>query len=158
MKRFLMSSSIALVLALVASAAQVSIRAGQGKVAQGPEVSTVRDPDLESESKHNLEVARHYFKLKKAYRAAIARCEEIIAGDPTFTRVDEALYIAGMSSLRLSENRGKQAPTISADKLRDDAREYFSRIVNEFPESEFLERARNELSSLGGAKPKTEDK
>ena len=42
----------------------------------------VRDPDLETDSHHNLEVARNYFKLKKAYVAALKRCEEIIAGNP----------------------------------------------------------------------------
>ncbi|MBA3441796.1 MAG: outer membrane protein assembly factor BamD [Pyrinomonadaceae bacterium] len=121
---------------------------------RGPDPTTVRDPELEKESKHNLEVARHYFKLKKAYRAAIGRCEEIIAGNPNFARIDEVLYIAGASSLYLSQNRGKQAPTLAADKLRDDAREYWSRLVNEFPNSDFRERAENELRSLGGLKPK----
>ncbi len=123
-------------------------------VKNGPDASVLRDPALEAESKHNLEVARHYFKLKKAYRAAIARCEEIIAGNPNFARIDEVLYIAGASSLYLSQNRGKQAPTLAADKLRDDAREYWSRLVNEFPNSGFRERAENELRALGGVKPK----
>ena len=126
---------------------------GQG-VSRGPDPATVRDPELEKESKHNLEVARHYFKLKKAYRAALGRCEEIIAGNPNFARTDEVLYIAGASSLYLSQNRGKQSPTLAADKLRDDAREYWSRLVNEFPDSDFRERAENELRALGGVKPK----
>src|SRR6266496_2369262 len=80
----------------------------QGGVRSGPDPSTIRDPDLEKDSLHNLEVARHYFKLKKAYVAAIKRCEEIDAGNPNFARMDEVLYIAGESSLRLAENRGKQ--------------------------------------------------
>ncbi len=121
---------------------------------RGPDPATVRDPELEKESKHNLEVARHYFKLKKAYRAALGRCEEIIAGNPNFARMDEVLYIAGASSLYLSQNRGKQAPTLAADKLRDDAREYWSRLVNEFSYSDFRQRAENDLRALGGVKPK----
>ena len=129
------------------------IALGQGAT-RGPDPSTVRDPELEKESKHNLDVARHYFKLKKAYRAALGRCEEIIAGNPNFARMDEVLYIAGASSLYLAQNRGKQAPTLSADKLRDDARQYWSRLVNEFPESEFRGRAENELRALGEVKPK----
>ena len=98
------------------------IARGQGATRE-PDPATVRDPELEKESKHNLEVARHYFKLKKAYRAALARCEEIIAGNPNFARMDEVLYIAGTSSLRLSENRGRQSATLPADQLRNDARE-----------------------------------
>jgi outer membrane protein assembly factor BamD (BamD/ComL family) len=93
--------------------------------------------------------------LKKAYRAAVARCEEVIAGNPTFSHLDEVLYIAGMSSLRLSENRGKQAPTAPPEQLREEAREYLSRLVNEYPDSSFRERAENELRAIGGVKPKT---
>ncbi len=120
----------------------------------GPVENVLRDPALEKESKHNLEVARHYFKLKKAYRAAIARCEEIIAGNPNFSQLDEVLYIAGAGSLRLAENRGKQSPNLPPEKLRDDARDYLSRVVNEFPESKFSEQAGIELRPIGGVKPK----
>ena len=75
----------------------------QGGVRSGPDPSTLRDPDLEKDSLHNLEVARHYFKLRKAYVAAVQRCEEIIAGNPNFAKIDEVLFIAGESNLRLAE-------------------------------------------------------
>ncbi|HET6851852.1 MAG TPA: hypothetical protein VFH46_05980, partial [Pyrinomonadaceae bacterium] len=58
-------------------------------VRTGPDPSTLRDPDLERDSLHNLEVAKNYFKLKKAYVAALKRCEEIIAGNPNFAKIDE---------------------------------------------------------------------
>src|SRR5882672_8059105 len=80
----------------------------QGGVKAGPDPTTIRDPELEKDSLHNLEVARNYFKLKKAYVAALKRCEEIDAGNPNFAKMDEVLFIAGQSSLRLAENRGKQ--------------------------------------------------
>src|ERR1700686_2357823 len=96
----------------------------QGGAKQGPDV--VRDPDMEKDSLHNLEVARQYFKLRKAYKASLARCEEIIAGNPTFSKIDEVLLIAGQSSLRLSENKGKQSVKTATDKLREDGREYLS--------------------------------
>lgn len=123
---------------------------GQGAVKQGPDASTVRDPELEKDSYHNLEVARHYFKTRKAYLAAIARCEEIIAGNPGFSRIDEVLYIAGESSLRLAGNKGKQTAKTSPDNLRKDAREYLSRLIKEFPESSFREQAQSDLRTLGG--------
>src|SRR5947207_13293050 len=103
---------------LVLSGASLPARA-QGNAKQGPDV--VRDPDLEKDSLHNLEVARHYFKLKKAYVAAIKRCEEIIAGNPNFARIDEVLFIAGESSLRLSENKGKRASKQKHAELRQEA-------------------------------------
>jgi hypothetical protein len=142
-----------LVLALVCGAQRAQ---AQGGASRGPDSSTVRDAELEKESTHNLEVARHYFKLKKAYRAALARCEEIIAANPNFAKMDEVLYIAGESSLLLSENKGKQKATkFPAEKLREDARDYLSRLVKEFPDSSFHEQAKKDLTSLGG--PKTED-
>src|SRR5712691_11283049 len=85
----------------------------QGAAKTGPDPSTIRDPDLEKDSLHNLEVARHYFKRKKAYVAAIKRCEEIIAGNPNFAKMDEVLLIAGESSLWLAENRGKQTSKLA---------------------------------------------
>ena len=52
----------------------------------------------------------------------------------------------------MSENRGKQKTTTPVEKLREDAREYLSRVVSEFPDSEFRERAENDLRQLGEAK------
>lgn len=124
----------------------------QGTGKQGPDV--VRDPDMEKDSLHNLEVARQYFKLRKAYKASLARCEEIIAGNPTFSKIDEVLFIAGESSLRLSENRGKQAVKTATDKLKEDARDYLSQLVNSYPDSKFKDEALESLKSLGGPKAK----
>jgi outer membrane protein assembly factor BamD (BamD/ComL family) len=140
---------------------------GQGKAKTGPDPSTIRDAELEKDSLHNLEVARHYFKLKKAYLAALKRCEEIDAGNPTFSKMDEVLYIAGESSLRLAESGGqqktknviptdaqpKEKPIIkykTPEELRDDARVYLSRLVAGYPNSSFLKQAETELQSLGG--------
>src|SRR5260370_41879134 len=105
----------------------------QGGAKQGPDVA--RDPDMEKDSLHNLEVARQYFKLRKAYKASLARCEEIIAGNPAFSKIDEVLFIAGESSLRLSENKGKQSVKTTTDKLREEARDYLSMLVNNYHDS-----------------------
>src|SRR6476646_7522551 len=108
----------------------------QGGVKSGQDPATLRDPDLERDSYHNLDVARNYFKLKKAYVAALKRCEEIIAGNPNFSKIEEALFIAGQSSLALAENKGKQKPSlyvsfdgtkkraVTPEQFRDMGREY----------------------------------
>jgi outer membrane protein assembly factor BamD (BamD/ComL family) len=126
----------------------------QGAAKGGPDPSTIRDPELESDSLHNLEVARLYFKLKKAYVAAIKRCEEIIAGNPNFTRMDEVLFIAGQSSLRLAENKGKQTSKQTPEQLREDARNYLTQLVNDYPQSSFAKQADDSLQALGPSKPK----
>ena len=140
---------------------------GQGKAKTGPDPATIRDSDLEKDSLHNLEVARHYFKLKKAYLAALKRCEEIDAGNPNFARMDEVLYIAGESSLRLAESGGKQKTKNvmpndmqakerqatkykTPDELREDARVYLSRLVANYPNSGFHKQAETDLQALGG--------
>jgi len=143
-------------LALVAAiSVQVTASYAQGAVKTGPDPSTLRDEDLEKDSLHNLEVARHYFKLKKAYVAAIKRCEEIDAGNPNFAKMDEVLFIAGESSLRLAENRGKQTTKEKTpEQLRQDARVYLSRLVTEYPTSPFAKQVGDDLKALGGAIPK----
>src|SRR6266853_6287978 len=135
MKKFLVITLIAFALIVMAPAAVLA----QGGAKQGPDI--VRDPDMEKDSLHNLEVARQYFTLRKAYKASLARCEEIIAGNPTFSKIDEVLLIAGQSSLRLSENKGKQSVKTATDKLRGDAREYLSMLVNNYPDSRFKDQA-----------------
>jgi len=144
---------VALVTALFVSAPAAS---AQG-VRSGPDQSTLRDPDLEKDSLHNLEVAKNYFKLKKAYVAALKRCEEIIAGNPNFARIEEVLLMAGQSSLWLSENKGKQRPnqyvtfdggekrTLTADQFREMGREYLSKLIKDYPDGDFAKQAREEL-------------
>jgi hypothetical protein len=137
----------------------------QGGVKAGPDASTIRDPDLEKDSLHNLEVARNYFKLKKAYVAALKRCEEIIAGNPNFASIEEVLLIAGESSLALAESKGKQAPslyvtydaggkrTLKAEEFREMGREYLTRLINDYPESRFRQQAEADLQTIGGLQP-----
>jgi len=141
-----------LIICLLALFVAAPLARAQGNAKQGPDV--LRDPDLEKDSLHNLEVARHYFKLKKAYIAALQRCEEIIAGNPVFSKIDEVLFMAGESSLRLAENKGKQASKVTSDKLREDARDYLSQLVNGYPDSSFRKQAEEDLKGLGGPKPK----
>src|SRR6476659_4811914 len=101
-----------LVILVVVSAAVLSASGvqAQGGAKQQPQVMV--DSDLEKDSLHNLEVARHYFKTRKAYVAALQRCEEIIAGNPAFSRLDEVLFMAGESSLNLSAGRGRQQSSL----------------------------------------------
>ena len=130
--------------------------------ARGPDAATLRDADLEKDSLHNLVVARQYFHLKKAYVASLKRVEEIIAGNPNFAKIDETLYIAGMSNLYLSQNRGKQKiesipekRRLTPEKYREEARIYLSQLVNDYPDSSYHKPALDALADLGGALPKS---
>ena len=142
--------------ALIASLAGVA-SAQTGTVAKGPDPSVLKDTEVEKDASHNLEVARHYFKMKKAYVASFKRAEELFEGYPEFTRLDEALYIAGMSALYLSEGKGKQRPpaagspdaeSYTPEKLRGGAQDYLSRLVKGYPESKFRKDAEEALAQL----------
>lgn len=161
MRKNLLLAIVILVVCFVTAPAMYA----QGGVRSGPDSSTLRDPDLERDSLHNLEVARNYFKLKKAYVAALMRLEEIIAGNPNFTRIEEVLLMAGQSSLWLAENKGKQNPslyvsveggkkrTLTPEQFRELGREYLTRLIKDYPDSAFSRQAKDELSLLGTSKP-----
>jgi outer membrane protein assembly factor BamD (BamD/ComL family) len=135
-------------------------------VRSGPDPSTFRDPDLERDSHHNLEVAKNYFKLKKAYVAALKRCEEIIAGNPNFAKIEEVLLMAGQSSVWLSEAKGKQNPnlyvtfvdgekkTLTPEEFREMGRDYLKKLVELYPNGEYAKQAQEELNRLPASKPK----
>jgi outer membrane protein assembly factor BamD (BamD/ComL family) len=159
--------NVLVILVLLVTLSVAATSYGQGRAKTGPDPSTIRDSELEKDSLHNLEVARHYFKQKKAYLAALKRCEEIDAGNPTFAKMDEVLFIAGESSLRLAETGGQQKTKKvipnsmeakerqvmtykTPDELQMDARIYLSRLVAEFPNSTFRSQAETDLQALGG--------
>lgn len=117
-----------------------------------------RDPILEQDAKHNLDVAWQAFKpLKKAYKQVLLRFEETFAAYPQFSKMDEFLYIAGMSSLYLSEGKGKQKidPKFEKDKekfapakLKEDAVAYLSMLIDKYPQSKYHEEANKALKEL----------
>src|SRR5512134_1944659 len=150
--------SIFVLLLTIGICAQVGL--AQGTVRSGPDPSTLRDPELEKDSMHNLEVARNYFRLKKAYVAALMRCEEIIAGNPNFARIQEVLLMAGQSSLSLAQNKGKQSPslyvsvedgkkrTLTSEQFLALGRLYLKKLIDEHPDSPYSKQAIEELRAL----------
>ena len=132
---------------------------------RNPDPATLRDPDLERDSHHNLEVAKNYFKLKKAYVATLKRCEEIIAGNPNFAKIEEVLWMAGASSLWLAEGKGKQSRdlyvtfdggqkrTLTADQFREMGRDYLKKLIADYPEGSYTKQAQEELRQLEAPKP-----
>jgi outer membrane protein assembly factor BamD (BamD/ComL family) len=140
------------------------VPAAYGQTPKPPDPSTIRDPDLERDSYHNLEVARNYFKLKKAYVAALKRCEEIIAGNPNFAKIEEVLLMAGQSSLWLSQNKGKQRPdqyvsfdggekkTLTSQQFREMGVDYLNMLIKGYPDGSFAKQAREELRLLEAPK------
>ncbi len=118
---------------------------------------------MEQDATHNLNVAWQYFKLKKAYKAVLMRTEETMDAFPAFSKMDEVLYLSAMSSYYLSENKGKQkintANLTDEDKekfvperLKENAVAYFSRIIQEYPDSKYKDEAEKTLKKLNNEK------
>ena len=123
------------------------------------EVQVQRDPVLEADAAHNLEAAQLYFKTRKAYKAVLMRFEETFAAYPDYSKMDEFLYLAAMSSYYLSENKGKQKIELKSlseeekkkyapAKLREDAVAYFAMIIEKYPQSRFKADAEKVLKEL----------
>src|ERR1044071_8486576 len=101
-------------------------------------VTPTVDPVLETDAKHNLEVARQAFSpLKKAYKQVLMRFDETFAAYPDFTAMDEFLYMAGVSSYWLAEGKGKQKVNdksekemkrFAPDRLKIDAQAFLSML------------------------------
>lgn len=156
-----MKLNILLLLVLVFVAVPTGYAQG---VRSGPDPATIRDPDLERDSHHNLEVAKNYFKLKKAYVASLKRCEEIIAGNPNFAKIEEVLLMAGQSSIWLSQSKGKQRPeqyvsfeggekrTLTSAEFVELGKLYLNKLITEYPNGEYAKQAQEALQAL--AKPK----
>lgn len=116
-----------------------------------------RDPLMEADAKHNLDVAWQSYRLKKAYKGVLMRFEETYAAYPEFSKIDEFLYLAGMSSYYLSDNKGKQKVDLKLEKekdkfapakLKEDAVAYLSLIVDKYPESKYRSDAEKTLVIL----------
>lgn len=121
------------------------------------EPQVMRDPIMEADAQHNLDVARQAFKLKKAYKAVLLRTEVIIAAYPDFSKIEEVLYLSGMSSFYLAEGKGKQKAEprnneekakYAPEKLRDDAGAYLTQLVKQFPNSQYKTEAEKTLKIL----------
>lgn len=131
----------------------------QDKIDPETAQQVIQDKILEEDAAHNLNVAKQYYKLKKAYKAVLMRFEETFAAYPQYSKMDEFLYYAGMSSYYLSENKGKQK--LDYDKLSDEEKEkyapqrlrenavaYFGMIKENYPSSNFKDDAEKMLKKL----------
>jgi outer membrane protein assembly factor BamD (BamD/ComL family) len=123
-------------------------------------VTPAVDPILEADAKHNLDVARQAFRLKKAYKGVLMRFEETYAAYPEFSNIEEFLYLAGMSSYYLSENKGKQKVNLKSEKekdkfapakLREDAVAYLSLLLEKNPQSQYKDEAEKVINELKAA-------
>lgn len=93
---------------------------------------------------HNLYIANYYYTLsvsqkKGGLKGAQSRYREIMDKYPNFSYMDEALY--------------KIAVTYQIEEETDEAARYFQRLIRDFPNSEFVEKAKEQLQIMGATVP-----
>ncbi|HEX9917874.1 MAG TPA: outer membrane protein assembly factor BamD [Pyrinomonadaceae bacterium] len=152
---------------LILACCLVCFASGVGGAARAQNTSKPANQDLEAnalpeeiliaDAKKNLKAAQLYY-TRKAYVGALQRCEETMAVFQRFNKFDEVLYIAGMSSARLSRKEGKQPPALAPEKYLILARQYLGQLVSEHPKSSFRKRAEEELRSIGQPVPQANEK
>lgn len=95
---------------------------------------------------HNLYVANYYYTLsvdqkKGGLKGSQSRYREILEKYPNFCFMDEALY--------------KLAVTYQIEEETDQAARYFQKIVSDYPQSDYVDKAKEQLNLIGASIPAT---
>lgn len=85
-------------------------------------------------------IAKFYMNNRQAYKAGESRLRDIINNYPLFAYFDESLYLLGVSLVE------QEQP--------EEAAEYFTRLVRDYPNSEFAIKGKEYLEKLGKPIPK----
>ena len=93
---------------------------------------------------HNLYIANYYYKQSVDYKkgglkGAQSRYREILDKYPNFSFMDEALY--------------KLAVTYLIEEETDQAARYFQQIVSDYPNSDYVEKSKEQLNLIGAKIP-----
>ena len=93
---------------------------------------------------HNLQIGNFYYKVKYetkkgGLKGAQSRYKEIVEKYPNFSYMDEVLF--------------RLATTYQQEEEPDEAAKYYQQIIRDHPNSEFGEKARDQLSIIGALIP-----
>lgn len=95
---------------------------------------------------HNLYIANYYYGMsvdqkKGGLKGAQSRYREILAKYPNFTFMDEALY--------------RLAVTYLVEEETDQAAKYFQQLVRDYPNSDYVEKSKEQLQIIGATIPES---
>ncbi|MCY7376955.1 MAG: outer membrane protein assembly factor BamD [Pyrinomonadaceae bacterium] len=95
---------------------------------------------------HNLYIANYYYKQsvdqqKGGLKGAQSRYREILDKYPNFSFMDEALF--------------KLAVTYQIEEETDQAARYFQQLVRDYPNSDYVEKSKEQLQLIGAAVPES---
>lgn len=109
-----------------------------------PTVETRLHEVQENLAMHNLQIARFYYDVKYStgkggLKGSQSRLKEIVDKYPCFSYNDEVFY--------------RLATTYQAEEEPDEAARYYQKLLQEYPESEYLEKAKEQLNIIGAPIP-----
>jgi outer membrane protein assembly factor BamD len=107
-------------------------------------VETRLEEVQENLAMHNLAIARYYWDVryktqKGGLKGAQSRLKEIVDKYPCFSYNDEVLF--------------RLASTYQAEEEPDEAARFYQQLIIGFPESQYNEKAREQLNIIGAAIP-----
>ena len=88
---------------------------------------------------HEQDIAKFYIYNRQAYKAGESRLRDIINNYKFFSYYDESLYLLGVSLVE------QEQP--------EEASEYFTRLVRDYPNSEYAKKGKEYLEKLGKPVP-----
>ena len=114
------------------------------KSALRPVVESRLQEVQENLAMHNLAIARYYWDVKYktqkgGLKGAQSRLKEVVDKYPCFSYNDEVLY--------------RLASTYQAEEEPDEAAKYYQQLIIGFPESQYNEKAREQLNIIGAPIP-----
>ena len=109
-----------------------------------PYVQERLDEVQENLAMHNLQIGNFYYKVKYetkkgGLKGAQSRYKEIVEKYPNFSYMDEVLF--------------RLATTYQQEEEPDEAAKYYQQILRNHPNSEFGEKARDQLNIIGAPIP-----
>jgi outer membrane protein assembly factor BamD len=112
-----------------------------------PEVQVRLNETQEILASHNFSVGNFYMDkylrgTDPSPKGAQSRYLELVQKYPNFSHLDKALYML--------------ATTYLAEEQPDEAAKYLQRILREYPDSEFKDKAEEQLDAIGADKPKAD--
>jgi outer membrane protein assembly factor BamD len=112
-----------------------------------PEVQKLLRDAKDHLSEASYRVGLHYFRVKW-YHGAIDRFREVLDGDPEYTHRDAVYFHLAESFMREAEQLDEKKAAEQATARRAEALPYYERLLKEFEQSEYLERAQKRVAQL----------
>jgi outer membrane protein assembly factor BamD len=104
-----------------------------------PQVETRLREVQENLGMHNLQVARFYYERNENHKGGLkgaqSRLREIVEKYPFFSYMDEVLFRLGVTYMEEEEP--------------DEAAKYFQQVVRDYPNSQFVDKSRDQLTIIG---------